>query len=274
LTYAGHPPPFVRRFVVLATVALVVTWLALVPSADIVRHSFRISESAFTNATLALQHARPRRVDVTARSEALAPTGELLDFEPWELPFYRASLQELLDFDEEDLAKNRAGDVTFSQYPLGRLVLALGFSGSFALMGLVGLREAWSPSTPKYRIGKVKPADTRGDRIFMGLIGSTLLAVGLGLFFFHRGVFQDAVVMRACQISGPLEFHITSWKSQSITWNFTINGTKVTLPRRTSEGSKLIRQGAPYRLHYLCHSRVLVSLEPFVPTENPKGLPL
>jgi hypothetical protein len=162
---------------------------------------------------------------------------------------HRAELGELLGFDDDDLASNRSGRINVHQYPWGKLAGALVFSIAFAGAGMTLLtvsdEQKWL---------------ARG-------VGLLLIAIGLGLLYGARCFFQDAIARRSCELAGEVtELRFTFSKGAPV-WHLSVDGEVLTF-WRSHQGSSLIRLGQPYRVHYLCHSEQLASIEPL---EAPVG---
>jgi hypothetical protein len=104
-------------------------------------------------------------------------------------------------------------------------------------------------------------------------VGLILIAVGLGLLYGARSLFQDAVARRSCELAGKVtELSFTFSKGAPV-WHLSVNGEVLTF-WRSHQGSSLIRLGQSYRVHYLCHSKQLASIEPLqTPTGGEEARP-
>lgn len=177
--------------------------------------------------------------------------GTLASLEPapadWKLPGaeqHLAELQELFGFDDADLAANRVGSIRFHQYPFGDLAWALLFTVGCAMGSLAALMGFMEEK-----------------KILMLLFGLAWGAITVGVAYGKRGLVQDAFARRACVLVGPVTSLTGRLGLKNRTyWRLTVDGTTLELQRR--QGIALVRVGSPYRVHYLCHSQRLISIEP------------
>jgi hypothetical protein len=193
------------------------------------------------------QVGRPYRAFFACHSETLAsvePAGD--DFDLPGLNEHRAELGGLLGFDDDDLATNRSGRINAHQYPWGKLagalVFIIGFFSAGATLLTVSDEQKWLARS-------------------FGLI---LIAIGLGVPYGARSFFQDAVARRSCELAGKVTELSFTFSRGAPVWHLSVAGQVLTF-WRSHQGSSLIRLGQPYRVHYLCHSKELASIEPLAP---------
>jgi hypothetical protein len=169
------------------------------------------------------------------------------DWKPPGRAQHLAELKELLDVDDADLAANRAGDLHLHQLPLLRLASALFLAALFAATSAV------------HGLGLRKKSKLEAESVFWVLM---LGAASAGTVYVYRGSFQDALERRTCTLAGEVtrrELRVVH-KGDSY-WQLTVNGKMWELSRAPL-GLALLRIGSRYRVHYLCHSRELASIEP------------
>jgi hypothetical protein len=218
---------------------------------DVGQRSFKVLAGSLGQEPL--QVGRPYRAFFACHSETLAsvePAGNAFDLPG--LSEHRAELGELLGFDDDDLAVNRSGRINAHQYPWGKLAGALVFIIGFFSAGVTLLTVS---DDQKWL--------ARG-------VGVILMAIGLGLLYGARSLFQDAAARRSCELAGKVtELNFTFSRGAPV-WHLSVDGQVLTF-WRSHQGSSLIRLGQPYRVHYVCHSKELASIEPLAPPVGGEG---
>jgi hypothetical protein len=105
---------------------------------DVGQYSFRSHGGTFGTAARAIQPGTPYHAYFACHSQTLAsaePAGS-----EWHPPMPSTQLEQLqavFGFDDEDLANNRSGTMSFDQYPLGGLAGRLVFIVGFITVGIV-----------------------------------------------------------------------------------------------------------------------------------------
>ena len=180
-------------------------------------------------------------------------SGSLASLEPaapgWKLPGpseHLKELGELFEFDAADLEANRAGKVNVGQLPFGRAALTLCITGAFAAFGLACVLELLKKRTlPVFGLGLV------------------VWLIAGGVLYGKRGDLKDLTARRSCSMEGTLTDVSFRFGKTSTYWRLAIAGRTLEF-LHPPRGSSLLRVGSGYRVHYLCHSEQLVSIEPLL----------